>query len=496
MTIHPPGIEQRFEISALPEVDIDAVIAPIIRDSTRSPIVESVPAAELFARLPREIPATGASLEMVMSEVQSVVIEHCRRNAHPGFYGYIAGSGLPTDPLSHAMVAALNQNTIGYAGAPGPVTVERTVLDWMRQLTGMPTGAEGAIVSCGSVANLSSMTAALYSAIGSEYLNRGIGSYDKGQPVIVTSKMAHFSMQRAAIVLGLGVDQVLLVDHDEHFRMRPDHLTAVLDQCGSRGRVPVCVVGTAGATVTGSIDPLDSIADICGDRNIWFHVDAAYGGAGLLSRKLRPRFTGIERADSICMDLHKWFYLGFDGSVVLYRNPGEARNVFYTRSDYVQFAKDGPPEEHMFFHFSPELSRRFRGLPAYIAFRYFGSDILGRNVEHNHECAAYLARLVRDADDLELINDPDLSICCFRYDPQELAQQPDGVDRLNSQIRAQLQVEGEYYLSPTDVSGRPALRVCICSHTTRAVHMEKLVDRVREAGRSLMSSKEVGTIAK
>ena len=296
-------------------------------------------------------------------------------------------------------------------------------------------------------------------------------------------------------ILPLGVDQVLLVDHDEHFRMRPDHLTAVLDECGSRGRVPVCVVGTAGATVTGSIDPLDSIADICGVRNIWFHVDAAYGGAGLLSQKLRPRFAGIERADSICMDLHKWFYLGFDGSVVLYRNPGDARNVFYTRSDYVQFAKDGPPEEHMFFHFSPELSRRFRGLPAYIALRYFGSELLGRNVEHNHECAAYLARLVRDADDLELINDPDLSICCFRYDPPELAQHPAGVDRLNSQIRTQLQDEGEYYLSPTDVCGRPALRVCICSHTTRAVHMEKLVERVREAGRSLMSSKEVGTIA-
>jgi glutamate/tyrosine decarboxylase-like PLP-dependent enzyme len=426
-----------------------------------------------------------------MGEVQSVVIEHCRRNAHPGFYGYVAGAGLPTDPMSHAMVAALNQNTIGYAGAPGPVTVERAVLDWMRQLTGLSVGAEGAIVSCGSIANLSGMTAALYSTIGSEYLNKGIASYDKGLPVILTSKMAHFSMQRAAVVMGLGVDQVLLVEYDEHFRMRPEHLTEVLDGCESRGQVPVCVVGTAGATVTGSIDPLSAIGDVCQARDVWFHVDAAYGGAGLLSPKLKPRFAGIERADSICMDLHKWFYLGFDGSVVLYRDPGAARNVFYTRSDYVQFPKDGSPEEHMFFHFSPELSRRFRALPAYIAFRYYGSELLGRNVQHNHDCAAYLARLVQEADDFDLINEPDLSICCFRYAPPELSGDPSSVDKLNSHIRAKLQEEGNFYLSPTDVLGRPALRVCICSHTTRAEHMEGLVESVRNLGRDRLFSEEV-----
>lgn len=490
MSTLPPSLDSRYEIGALSDCDIDAVIAPIIRDSSRSPIIESVPASELSAQVPAEMPQSGAALAEVMDEVSSVVVQHCRRNAHPGFYGYVAGPGLPTDPLSHAMVAALNQNTIGYPGAPGPVTVERTVLDWMRQLAGLPDGADGAIVSCGSVANLSGITAALYSAIGDEYLNKGIVGMPEGRPVIVASKAAHFSMQRAAVIIGLGVEQVLLVDHDSNFRMRPDHLNEILDGCANRGQVPVCVVGTAGATVTGSIDPLDAIADICRERGIWLHVDAAYGGAGLLSPGLGPAFAGIERADSVCMDLHKWFYLGFDGSVVLYRDPGKARNVFYTRSDYVQFPKEGSPEEHMFFHFSPELSRRFRALPAYVAFRYYGREVLGRNVQHNHDCAAYLAALVREAEDMELINFPDLSICCFRYNPAELAGNAKVVDKINASIRAGLQDTGEFYLSPTDVLGRPALRVCICSHTTRAVHMERLVDYVREIGRSRLTTKE------
>jgi glutamate/tyrosine decarboxylase-like PLP-dependent enzyme len=488
-----PVLDPKFEIGALPEIDIDAVIAPVLRDSSLSPILKSASASELSAQLPRKLPAAGCGLHTVVGEVRKVALDHCRRNGHPGFYGYVASPGLPTDPLAHAVVAAANQNTIGYPGAPGAVTVERTVIDWMRQLAGLPQGAEGAIVSCGSVANLSGLTAALYAAVGDEYLRRGIAGLNAGRPVIVASETAHFSVQRAAVVLGLGVDQVLRVEHDDRFRMRPDRLIEVLEGCESRGQIPVCVVGTAGATVTGAIDPLDEVASICRARSVWFHVDAAYGGAGLLSPGLRSRFRGIEHADSVCMDLHKWFYLGFDGSVVLYRDPRAARNVFYTRSDYVQFPKEGAPEEHMFFHFSPELSRRFRALPAYVAFRHYGGELLGRNVEHNHECAKYLAALAREAEDFELICEPELSICCFRFVPPQIAGDPARVDALNTAVRSALQNEGDYFLSPTDIAGRPVLRVCICSHTTRAIHVQKLVHRIREIGRSTMSQREKGT---
>ena len=493
MTLHKPVLPSEYAINPLPDVDIDGIIAPIVRESGESPVLKTAPARQLLERLPQQLPARGVPLADVVAEIDTVVTQHSRRNAHPGFFGYIAGPGLPTDPLAHALVAALNQNVIGYPGAPGATAVERTVVGWLRQLSGLPEAADGVVVSGGSVANLSALAVALYSTIGSEYIASGAASCAGHRPVIIASKMVHFSVQRASVVLGLGVDHVIAVDHDEQFRMRPDSLELILDQCAERHQQPVCVVASAGSTLTGSIDPLEAIGGICKNRGLWFHVDAAYGGAAMLSAALRPKFRGIEMADSLCMDLHKWFYIGFDGSLLLFRDPGEARNVFYTRSDYVRFPKDGTPEEHMFFHFSPELSRRFRALPAYLGFRYYGSELLGRNVLHNHECAAYLAALVQEAPDMELICEPDLSICCFRYNPPELKTDADQVDWINSGIRNELQGEGDFFLSETMVEDRPVLRTCIVSHTTRAHHIEQLVKSIRRIGSSLLTSRDPAT---
>ena len=481
----PPKLEAEFEITNPLDCDIDAIIAPILAKCTESPIVNLVPADTLNGKLSAELPNKAAPLDAVLQEMESVVVAHARRNAHPGFYGYIAGPGLPTDPMAHAFVGALNQNVIGYPGAPGATVLEQTVIGWLRQLAGLPDSAEGAIVSGGSVANLSALTVALYSAIGYEYIQAGLARYTEAKPVIVVAQTTHFCIQRAAVMLGLGADQVVVVEHDQNFRIRPDSLEKALQRCPDNGLKPICVVASAGTTVTGSIDPLNAIADICERHGIWLHVDAAYGGAGLWSPELRPRFNGIERADSVCMDLHKWFYLAFDGSVLLFRQPELARHVYYIRSDYVQFPKEGTPEEYMFFHFSPELSRRFRGLPAYIAFRYYGGETIGRNIYHNHECAAYLARLVEQDPDLELICEPDLSICCFRYSPAHLRAEPTTVDQLNVEIRKRLQEGGDFLLSPTDVENKPVLRVCIVSYTTRAQHMESLVHCVKAIGNEL-----------
>jgi aromatic-L-amino-acid decarboxylase len=490
MTITKPILSEKYAIDPLADVDIDGIIAPIVRESMESPVLNTAPAQQLFDMLPPELPEQGAPLEEVVAEIDAVVTRYCRRNAHPGFFGYVGGPGLPTDPLAHAMVAALNQNVIGYPGSPGAVTVERTVVRWLRQLSGLPESADGVIVSGGSVANLSALTVALYSTIGSNYMATGAASCTGARPVIIASNSVHFSVQRAALVLGLGVDHVIAVDQDEQFRMCPDSLEQTLDRCAEHHQQPVCVVASAGTTLTGAVDPLEAISRICSDRGIWLHVDAAYGGAGMMSGPLRHKFRGIEMADSLCMDLHKWFYTGFDGSVLLFREPRQARNVFYTRSDYVHFPKDGTDEEHMFFHFSPELSRRFRALPAYLAFRYYGAELLGRNVLQNHECAVYLARLVDQAPDMELICEPDLSICVFRYNPPELLSDPAVVDGINACIRDRLQDEGNFFLSATTIQDRAVLRICIVSHTTRARHIEQLVESVRRIGRSMLASHE------
>ncbi|MGI9301987.1 MAG: pyridoxal phosphate-dependent decarboxylase family protein, partial [Gammaproteobacteria bacterium] len=473
----PAPLAKEDLLGELLDVDIDAVVTPIMESRHDSPIVPRSRANDLHALLPARLPGQGLPLDDVLQELEGVAAKYVRRNTHPGFFGYVASSGLPTDPLGHAMVAALNQNLVGYPSAPGAATVERVVVSWFRQLLGLPAHADGLLLSGGSAANLAALAAALYKALGADAVSNGLCARAvDSQPVILAAESVHFSVQRAAVTLGIGERSVHIVPVDENFRMRPRALERALDEIMLEGGDrPIAVVASAGSTMTGAIDPLDEIADICERYGLWLHVDAAYGGAGLLSQELRPLFAGIEHADSVTLDLHKWFYLAFDGSVLLFSDPQAARRVFFAQSDYVQFPKDGPPEEFMFFHLGPELSRRARALPAYLALRHYGADRLGRNVLYNAQCARYLAELTQAEPDTELINAPQRSICCCRFAPQSLRGDPQTVDHINIEIRQRLEAEGDFFLSPTHIDGRPALRVCIINHATRATHMEGLL---------------------
>ena len=281
-------------------------------------------------------------------------------------------------------------------------------------------------------------------------------------------------------MLGIGTDNIVTIDTDDEFRMRVDKLEAALRQHQNI----VCVVATAGTTNTGAIDPLEQIADLCAEHDTWLHVDAAYGGGGLMSAELQPRYRGIEKADSVVMDLHKWFFQSLDGSLLLYRDASWARQLFFESSDYLIGSDDPAPEQYMFFHIAPELSRRFRALPFYISMRCYGIEKLGRNALHNVQCAEYLAALIRQENELELIAAPQLSILCFRFLAAGCSDAE--IDQINSAIRDQIQLEGDYLMSPTQVRGRSALRVCIINHATRVEHIEGLLASVLRIGRSLI----------
>jgi len=483
----PPPVPAPTEAIQFPlDVDINAVVNDIVRDWSASPVLQTGSADMVQASLPQHLPRGGAPMSRVLNEIKSVAVAYRRRNAHPGFFGYVASPGLPTDPLGHAMTAALNQNVVGYPGSPGAAATERTVIEWFRQLCDFPVGTDGVLLSGGSLANLAALAAALYDALGEAAIRDGLVAQGHRVPIILAAESVHFSVQRAATVLGVGQNQVRSIAVDDQFRMDADTLENTLTAAQDRDELPFCVVASAGSTTTGAVDPLEAIADLCTRFGVWLHVDAAYGGAGLLAAGLRPLFSGIERADSVSMDLHKWFYLAFDGSVLLYRNPDAARRVFFSQSEYVQFDQHGPAEEHMFFHLGPELSRRFRALPAYLAFRYYGADRLGHQVQYNADCVRYLASLIEAETDLELVSPAVLSICCFRFAPVSMREDLESVDTLNRRIRDALQASGEFYLSHNDIRDRPVLRVCAISHTTQARHMEQLVEFVLAAGRALL----------
>jgi len=476
-----PSLAEHDDLTQQPDIDLDVTLADLISQRTQSPIMRKSREVDVLKLLDTRFPQGGISLQHLTEQITKAFKQYPRRNTHPGFFGWIAPSGLPTDVLAHAMVAALNENIVGYWASPVGATVEKTVLRWLADLVGFPKQSEAVLLSGGSLANMTGIASALAYRFGDDYHDKGLGAFCKpSPPVVLCSAEAHFSIQRAVAMLGIGADNIISIETDDQFRMRSDKLDEAIQQHGNI----VCVVATAGTTNTGAIDPLDEIAAICNQHDIWMHVDAAYGGGGLLSSLLKPRYEGIEKADSITMDLHKWFYQSLDGSVLLYRDAGPARSLFFEKADYIQNSARDSAENFMFFHIGPELSRRFRALPFYISFHHYGLDRLGRNVWHNVQCANYLAGMVEQESDLDLIVAPQLSILCFRFRRDGLSDEE--IDRINTAIRDQIQDEGDYLMSATCVHGRPVLRVSVMNHATRAEHIEGLFDSVLRIGRSLV----------
>jgi aromatic-L-amino-acid/L-tryptophan decarboxylase len=476
-----PTLSDDCDLTKDLDVDLNSILALFSSQRLKSPIVRHSTEQQISDFIGSEFPEVGTSnFESLVNLLNDVTDTYPRRNTHPGFFGWIAPSGLPTDPVANAIVASLNENVGGYKASPVGTTIEKQVISWMAEFAGFPIDSEGVLLSGGSMANTTAMAGALAHRFGPDYYHQGLAAFQaEGKPVVICSKATHFSIKRAAVMLGIGADNVIAVDVDSEYRLSIEHLSSVIDQ----HKNIVCVIGTAGTTTTGAIDPLKKMAELCRSRSIWFHVDAAYGGGGLMSPELKPRYQGIELADSVTMDLHKWFYQSLDCSLLLYRNSDSARSLFYESSDYLQTNQEDAPEEFMFFHIGPELSRRFRALPVYLAFKYYGRKKLAANVLHNVQCAEYLAQLIENSVCLELIVPPQLSIVCFRYIRPGLAS--DAIDQLNSEIRDKIQAEGEYFMSATQLDGRPVLRLSIINHATRVEQMDGLLNRVLELGSQL-----------
>jgi aromatic-L-amino-acid decarboxylase len=478
-----PHLDPADDLTQAAAIDLNAVLLELHPQRTRTPVMRSSTETEVAALIDQGFPQGGDSLEQLVEQITRATGRYSRRTAHPGFFGWIAPSGLPSDPLAYALMGMLNENVGGYWASPVGTTIEKTVIRWLADLVDFPAQAQGVFMSGGSMANMCGIASACAKRFGPGFRSQGLAAFSlESRPVILCSRAAHFSIRRAAVMLGIGSDNIVTIDTDDQFSMRLDALATALDEHDNI----ICVVASAGTTNTGAIDPLSQIADLCAAQDVWLHVDAAYGAGGLMSAQLRPRFGGIERADSVVMDMHKWFFQTPTGSLLLYRDPHWARQLFAESSDYLRMNQDETPEQFAFFSISPELSRRFRALPFYISMRHYGLERLGRNVLHNVQCAEYLAQRVRGEPELELISAPQLSILCFRFRPDGVAD--DAVDRLNTAIRDLIQLEGDYLISPTRVNDRPVLRVCIINHATRVEHVEGLLTSILRIGHDLVAA--------
>jgi glutamate/tyrosine decarboxylase-like PLP-dependent enzyme len=472
-----PRLSDDDELTLPPGFDATEALQRIAtRLGDAGPIRPQASFAEITKRLPAEVPVAAGEARALAEELADFAGAYSRRNAEPGFMGFICSPGLATDPVAHAAKALLNQNVSGFTSAPGATAIEQRVIRWFTQLCGFASSSGGAFVAGGSMGNFTGLACGVYQKSGYEALEQGL----QGQPLVIyCSTEAHFSVERAVRILGLGSRALRRIPTDDAFRMDANLLEAAIQVDLAQGKIPCAVVATIGTTATGSIDPLVAIETIARRYKLWLHVDAAYGGSALLSSSIRDRLGDFSTADSIAIDLHKWLYLALDAGMILFRDRAHAEKVFGFQSDYVAATPSSAAEPTFLCH-GLEASRPFRALAPYWALRQFGSRKLGRNIQFNADCAAYLAARVRATPQLLLVNSPELSICCFRYqDPRLTVGQ---VDSINERIRVELEREGRSYLSPTRVGGRPVLRVCLVSSATRPHHLRELLQRVVELG--------------
>ena len=444
------------------------------------PVYRQTSSREIRSGLDSKLPIKGTDLDSLLKVFRETIVPFSRQNAHPRMFGYVQSPGTPIGAFADLLASTLNANLTIWRSAPAPVELERVTIDWIRQILGFGPEAGGLFVSGGSMANLAAVAAA-----------RQTKQHSFGRLRLYASSATHFSIIKAAVLLGIGRQNVQHVAVDECFRMRVDDLVAKITADLDAGYVPFCVVGNAGTVDTGAVDPLREIRDVANRFQLWMHVDGSYGAFAILADSARKLFAGLEQADSIALDPHKWLYLPVDVGCVIYRNPEAARVAFAHEAEYTRMFGEEADEAFVCWDYGPELSRRFRALKVWMLLKGVGLDRLSDAIESNLACARYLEAMVQASDDFEMVAPVELSIFCFRHVPTQLRNEStQQIDAFNERLLVALQQDGSSYVSNTMLGGRFALRGCVLNYRTTLRDMEILLDDLRRVAKSLSAIQE------
>jgi aromatic-L-amino-acid decarboxylase len=424
------------------------------------PTFPETSAADTAALFSQPLPEQG--LGAAAFDPVSQIFDHSRPSS-ARFFGYVFGSGEPVGAVADLLASVVNQNVTAWRSGPAAVTIERTVVGWLAEAIGCK-GFSGSLCGGGSSANTMALAMAREAKAPANHKGAHGG-------VVYASEQIHMSIPKALALLGIGSDNLRLVAVDDHYRMRPDALESAIAADAKSGKKVIAVVASAGTVNTGAIDPLPEIADIAHRHDAWFHIDGAYGALASLAEP--EKFRGLDRADSLSLDAHKWLYQPVDCGCLLYRDPSAAQRAFSHTGDYAKSLSQDPVEGFAFFEESMELSRRFRALKLWLSLRYHGMgafrDAIRRDLQH----AQRLANSVTSNSDLELMAPVELSAVCFRLRNQDDAFLKRVIER------------GHVYISNATLRGRFCLRACFVNHRTTDADVDAIVQEVLAAAEDL-----------
>lgn len=476
-------IEQHKKLgTAIPDLVLEFVST---LDSRR--VAPETTPADLERLFDEPMPETGIEIDRILNRFRTQVAPNAMGVPSPRYFGQFNPTPLPIGVWADVLSSMLNQNAGAWRNGPTSAAIEARVLRWLCDLLGYGADSFGTLASGGSEANLIALKCAR-DQVHQEIKSAGIRCA-AGALIIYASEQCHYSIEKSADILGLGRDSVRKIPTDTRFHINLDALREEIKKDRAAGNIPCCVVGVAGATSSGVLDSLEELAAIARENNCWYHVDAAYGGALAFSDKHKAKLRGIELADSITIDPHKWMFVPFACGATLVRDGKRVlRDAFDITVEYLAEDRGGADVEFDFFRYGQMGTRRFNSLKLWMALNFMGRKGYAQTVEKQIDLTEHLAERIDELDDFERVSPVETAVFCFRFAPKSAAVMSDeNLDLLQGKLQQLIERSGEAWLTTTVLHGQRVMRVNVNSFLTEQRHMDDLVELLVRSGRLLLT---------
>ncbi len=436
-------------------------IADYLEEPEQYPVLSRSRPGEIKAQLPPATPEEPESLDVIFRDFERIILPGITHWNHPNFYAYFSISGSAPGILAEMLTAALNVNGMLWRTSPAATELEEVTLDWLRQLLGLPVDFRGVIMDGASMSSLVAIAAAREAVAGLEARQKGLsGRPDAPRLRLYISDQTHSSVEKGAIVLGIGQENVVKVATDAQFRLSPEALETAVQQDLAAGYKPFFVCATVGTTSTTSIDPVPAIADVAERYGLWLHVDGAYGGLAAIVPEKRAVLAGAERADSLVTNPHKWLFTPMDLSAFYTRHPDTLKRAFSLLPEYLRSAETDVGAVTDYMDYGVQLGRRFRSLKLWFVLRAYGADGLAARLRAQMRLAQQFAAWVDASPDFERLAPTPLSVVCFRARPAGMTD-PAALNELNERVLTAVNATGQLFISHTKLNGVYTLRLAI-----------------------------------
>lgn len=450
-------------------------------------VLPNIKPGDIKSKIPDEPPIIGENFEKIISDIDKIILPGVTHWQHPNFMAYFASSASGPGILADIVSSTLNSNGMVWKSCPSLTEVEQKVLDWYRKILNLPDVFKGIIYDTASVSSLHGIAAAREN-LNLNIREKGMNGLPKLR--LYCSEQAHSSIEKAAITLGIGLENVIKISVDKEFKMIPAELEKAIENDKRNGLIPFCVVATIGTTSTTSVDPLDEIADICSKHNLWLHVDTAYAGVTSMLPEMKIHFKGIEKADSIVTNPHKWLFVPIDLSVFYTKKPEILKRAFSLVPEYLRSNEDTIVDNLM--DYGVQLGRRFRALKLWFVIRYFGVNGLKEKIREHIRLAQLFAKWIDDDSEFERLAPTPFSTVCFRAIPNGMNETE--LNEFNEKLINEINSSGKLFLTHTKLNNKFTLRLVISGIRQEERHVVQAWKLIKEKFNEI-NSKSINKIS-